>query len=878
MRRFRSCAARVAILGALSAPLEADSLTFEEHIGPLLAARCSPCHMQGKKKHGLDARQRRLLVRGGDSGPAVVPGKPAESLLLKKISAGEMPPAGREKLTPAEIDAIRRWIEEGAATRGDEPPLGDGDEAFLSEDDRRHWGFRPVERPLVPSLGGEERIATPIDAFLLARLREKGLVLAPEADRRVLIRRISFDILGLPPSPGDMDEFVSDAAADAYDRLVDRLLASPRYGERWGRHWLDAAGYADSDGSTEEDTERPFAWKYRDYVIRALNADKPFDDFLAEQLAGDELAGYPGAELSPRTVELLTATGFLRAGVDGSGQGNIDQRLARHQAIADTLNILGTGILGLTLGCAQCHDHRYDPISQRDYHRLRALLEPAFDVDAWKTPSARRISLYTEEDRRKAAEVAAAVEKKRGEYRTQEASFVAAVADKVLTTQVADADREAARAAREAKPEARTAEQKLLLEKYPSLNVSAGTLYQYDAPAAEKLKAMNAEIEKLAAQRPPEDFVSALWEEPAPRRAGRLFIRGNPDQPAEEVAPGVPAVLVPPGANFELPAKPSREGIPSSSGRRLQLARWLTSPDQPLTARVIANRLWMHHFGGGLVPSAGDFGLQGDPPTHPELLDWLAAELMRGGWRLKPIHRLILTSAAYRQSARATEKARDADPENRLLGRRSLLRIEGEVLRDAILAVSGALSLRKGGPPVPVREDADGSIVVGIDQKAESNRPGGEVPIGEEEFRRTVYVQVRRTRPLSFLGAFDTPVMETNCPRRSTSIVATQALVLLNGPFVRREAERFARRLLCEAVDDDARVDLAFRLAFGRPASPAERDEALAFLREGARLAPQVPAPQESKAESKTESKATPKPLVDFCHAIFNAGEFVFVE
>jgi hypothetical protein len=838
------------LIGAIS---QAASFTFEEHVLPILKANCFPCHSSGKRKHGLDVRQRQLLLRGGDSGPAIAPGNAAGSRLFQRVSRSEMPPGERKKLSPEEIETIRRWIDEGAKTSGDETPIVEDANDFLTPADREHWAFKPISRPPVPAPNASDRARTPVDAFILEKLKSKGLSFSSDAEPRALLRRAYFDLTGLPPPAEEADELLSDPMPGAYERLVDRLLSSPSYGERWGRHWLDAAGYADSDGYTDADSERPHAWKYRDYVIKSFNDDKPYDVFLTEQIAGDELAGYPGCELTPRNIELLTATGYLRNASDGSGQGNVDPLRARNQVIADTIGILGSGVLGLTVNCAQCHDHRYDPISQRDYHRLRATLEPAYDTSSWKTPDARRISLSTEADRKKAAEVAAAVETKRAERNGKEAELVRAVAEKLISEKIPENERDPARAAFNLPPEKRTSDQKALFEKHPFLKISGGTLYQYDQPAADKVKALDAEIGQLAATRPPEDFVSALWEEPGHAPKSHLFLRGQPDQPAEEVAPGGLAVLFRPAESFQF--EPAGNSL-KTSGRRLELARWLTRPDHPLTARVIVNRVWMHHFGRGLVATSGDFGTQGEKPSHPELLDWLADEFVRGGWKLKQLHRLIMTSTVYLQSAVKTRPGAEADPENELLWRKPLVRLEGEAIRDAMLATSGVLTRQAGGPAVPVKEDADGSIVVGIDKKAESNRPGPEVPMGADAFRRTVYVQVRRTRPLSFTTAFDAPVMETNCTRRPVSLVAPQALTLLNGSFAREEAQLFAKRLEKEAPDGAARVDLAFRLAFSRPPAPAERENARAFL--GAAV----------------EAEA----LTNFCQVLFNASEFIFID
>ena len=376
----------------------AEPVTFEKHVRPILKTHCFLCHGEaGVTKGKLDLRLRRLLVRGGESGAAIAPGEPSESYLLSRISAGEMPP-GDKKLSVTEIDVIRRWIAAGATTARPEPETIEGNE-YLSEEDRSYWAFQPVKRPDVPRVQDSQQVHTQIDAFLLKRLREKRLTMSRLADPVVLIRRVTFDLTGLPPTPEDVRRYLEDRRPGAWGRAVQRLLASPRYGERWGRHWLDAAGYADSEGYSDDDRVRPSAFRFRDYVIRSFNADRPFDEFITQQLAGDELVPPPGRTLEPDQVEALAATGYLRMAPDGTGSGGVDAMVARNEVVADTIRIVSTSLLGLTVGCARCHDHRYDPISQADYYRMRAIFEPALDPKSWKTPDGRKLSLYTDADR-----------------------------------------------------------------------------------------------------------------------------------------------------------------------------------------------------------------------------------------------------------------------------------------------------------------------------------------------------------------------------------------------------------------------------------------------------------------------------------------------
>src|SRR5438552_3613056 len=479
-----------------------------------------------------------------------------------------MPP-GTKKLARAEVELIGRWIAGGAKVEHAEPEtIAAG--MHLTPEDRAYWAYQPVRHPPLPAVHGRDRVCTPIDTFLLARLESRGLTFAPEADRRTLIRRVTFDLTGLPPTPAEVDAFLADRSPDAYERLVDRLLASPHYGERWGRHWLDVAGYADSEGFAQEDALRPHAYKYRDYVIRALNADKPFDEFVREQLAGDELGGRDLDRQKARQVEAQAA--------------KIDRERLKKQ---------------------------------------QEFIEATFNKEVAKLPESLRAK---------------------------------------------------ARAARTAPAATRSAEQKKLLQDYPSLNVSAGSLYLYDAKAAAELKKLADQATAVRARKPVEDFVRALTEVPGQVPATFLFHRGDPDQPKQVVAPGGLTIL-----DDVLPLRVVKvSGLPTT-GRRLALARWLTDPRHPLTGRVLVNRVWMHHFGKGLVATPGDFGRLGERPTHPELLDWLASEFVAptwraegreapGAWSVKHLHRLILTSAAYRQSSMRKAGKDAADPDNKLLG------------------------------------------------------------------------------------------------------------------------------------------------------------------------------------------------------------------
>ncbi|MEX2287527.1 MAG: PSD1 and planctomycete cytochrome C domain-containing protein [Planctomycetaceae bacterium] len=850
---------------------KAHTLTFEHDIRPILRAHCFDCHGSADELKGkLDLRLRRSMVKGGESGPAVVPGKLDESLLYHRVLVGEMPP-GDVHLSEKEIATIGRWIEAGAPTVRDEPEsVGPG--LGITAEERSFWSFQPIVRPPVPLFVDDSRVRTPVDALLAARLREKGLSFSPDADKRTLLRRTYFDLIGLPPTPAEEEQFLADNSSDAYERLVDRLLASPNYGERWGRHWLDVAGYADSEGDTQSDTPRTDAYKYRDYVIRSFNADKPFDRFIHEQLAGDEMVAPPYANLSDESTELLTATGFLRMSVDGTVSGGGDQEALRNQVMADTIKIVSSSLLGLTVGCAQCHDHRYDPISQADYYRMRAVFEPAYNWKNWQVPSQRRVSLYTDVDRAKAAEVDAAAGQLSAERDAKQTAFIDAALEKELL-KFDEALRGPIRTAFHTPADKRTDEQKELLAKYPSANINGGNLYQYNPQAADEIKKYGARIGAIQAQKPVEEFIRVLMEFPGNVPDTFVFHRGDHRQPKEKVEPG-DLTITSTAERFEIPSKAS--DLPTS-GRRTAYARRLTSGTHPLVTRVLVNRVWMHHFGKGLVDTPADFGSLGQRPTHPELLDWLADEFVKQQWSLKRLHKLIMMSTAYRQSSFRDSAKEQIDPDNILYWRKPVIRLDAEALRDSILATSGAFNRKMFGPPVPVKEDTVGQIVVGIDNKTPENRPGDNIPLNGEEFRRSVFVEVRRSRPLAMLRAFDAPVMETNCDRRPTSTASTQSLMLMNSEFIVEQADQFAQRLVREAGSDvRAQLSHGWRLAFSRSASETELTQSLQFV---TAQGEHIKSGQNGSGDQQIPtSDAQQQALRDFCQTLLCANEFLYVD
>jgi len=871
---LRSCLTLMLVAIPLALPAgetPPDAVKFESHVRPILKAHCWQCHgEEDDVKGGLDARLVRSLLKGGDSGPALVAGKHAESLIYERVAAGEMPP-GKKKLSPRDLEILARWIDQGAAAARPEPEALAAGDTFTDEE-RAHWSFQPIRRSPLPRVRNAELVRSPADDFLLAALQTRNLSYAPEADRATLIRRLSYDFTGLPPTPEAVDRFVQDPATDAYERLVDELLASPAYGERWGRHWLDAAGYADSDGYSEKDLERKWAWKYRDYVIRAFNDDKPWNEFLVEQLAGDELLTPPYANLTAEQADRLIATGFLRMGPDGTGDGGVDQNVARNETIAETIKIVSTSLLGLTVGCAQCHAHRYDPISHADYYRIRSLFEPAYDWKNWRVPNARLVSLWSDETRAQAA----AADKELQDVSKQRTDELDKIVSETFERELAKLPMEVqpqAKAVRETPADKRTDEQKQLIKEYPFLNVDRGSVYLY---VPDRLTGFNKKWDELTEatrkKRPADDYVQCLCEVPGQIPPTKLFSRGDFNQPKQDVAPGELAVLN--STAFSIPA--DDPAIPTS-GRRLAYARYLTNGRHPLVARVLVNRFWLHHFGRGLVATAGDFGYLGEKPTHPELLDWLADEFMAGGWKLKRLQKLIVTSRAYRQESRRRDELDSVDPENRWLGRMSVRRLEAETIRDALLALSGRLSTRPAGPPVPVSPDDVGQIVVGVDTRDSAGRPSGKVvPLGEDEFRRSIYVQVRRSTPLGMLEPFDVPVMSPNCQQRASSTVAPQSLLMMNSPFVAQEALAMAVRIEREVgADLSARFQRAWRLAFGRAPSAAEIEGGLGFLvrqteADGATLAPADP-----KSPPPDPARVA---LANLCQALVSSNGFLYVD
>ncbi|HAB12731.1 MAG TPA: hypothetical protein DCE47_13680, partial [Planctomycetaceae bacterium] len=655
---------------------EAKPLTFEADIRPIFRSHCYDCHGSIKEKKGkLDLRLARLMIAGGETGPAIVAGDPDGSFLVKRLREGSMPP-GDVRVSDEEIAKISRWIKQGAKTARPEPKqIGAG--LGITPEERSWWAFEPISRPPVPGSVGKGRVRTEIDAFVLARLKEKKLGFASDADRLTLVRRVHLDLLGLPPTFEQAQAFINDKRDDAYERLIDECLESPHYGERWGRHWLDVSGYADSEGYTNDDRVRPYAYKYRDYVIRAFNDDMPFDRFIQEQLAGDEMIVGPLKNLGPHQVQKLVATGFLRMAADGTESNPPDAAVAKNQVVADTIKIVSSALLGLSVGCAQCHDHRYDPISQVDYYRIRAVFEPGYDWKSWRNPSQRRVSLYTDAQRSVRAEVQKEIDVVNKEKTAKQQKYIQEALEKEYA-RYGEPLRGEMRKAKTTPGSKQTDKQKALLKKYPNLNVNGGNLYQYNSKHADEIKAYAPRIAKIQKRIPIEDFVRALTEnigKPGTAPKTFLFHRGDFLRP-QKAGPAIPA-----GLGTLPPVKP-RNRDPKHLADRLDLARWLVSDENPLSPRVAVNQTWSHLFGKGLVRTINDFGVRGDLPTHPALLDWLSTEYRRLKWSRKALIRTIVLSATYRQSSATSNQLAQSDPQNTLLGRQTRFRLQAEIIRD----------------------------------------------------------------------------------------------------------------------------------------------------------------------------------------------------
>jgi hypothetical protein len=787
----------ILLLGGILAALFGQSTPIEKTAQKLLDTKCGSCHGQARMSD-LDLRERATILKGGKRGPAVVPGKAAASLLYKAVKREgdlQMPP-GKSALTPSEVAVVRDWINAGARWES----------AAAKAADPSWWSFRKPVRPPAPAVKNTAWVKNPIDAFILAKLEQKGLHPAPPADRQTLVRRAYFDLHGLPPTPEQVDEFVKDASPDAYEKLIERLLASPRYGERWGRYWLDLVRYADTSGF-ETDHFFITAWRYRDYVIRCFNTDKPYTTFVQEQIAADELwstnMDLEGTLKLPKekeeNVNRRIGTSLFTIGsfpIEFTYYG--DQFRAEWQA--DAVDTVGAAFLGLTVGCARCHDHKFDPISQRDYYRMTALFAGSVE---------REIPLGSLFD-----------------VQTASRNFPLLAHAQVLKQMAGGGRRRGARG-------------------------GAGRQQQADpldpdapAPAAAPDPQRAALMQKLgeAYARAPEHYPVAnvlAHEEVVPDT--HILYKGDFKKKGEKVEPGYLSALNP-GPPIHEP-----KDVLFVPQRRKALALWLTAPNQPLLGRVMVNRIWQGHFGEGIVRTPNDFGRQGEAPTHPELLDWLAVEFADRGWSIKQMHRLMMLSSTYRSSSVTDDDTLKQDPENHYLTRMNRRRLDADSIRDTILAVAGTLNLKMGGVGVIPPLSREEILAARMPNLWPAN------PDPAEHNRRSIYLQMKRSMTLPILQIFDAPDTSASCPRREKSTVAPQALALMNGESTAAQAEQFAARVLKQAgANPDAQVDTSWRLAFARTPSAAERQTALDYLHRNS--------------------------LQRLCLLIFNMSEFIYVD
>ena len=799
---------------------------FEQEVRPILADNCFECHgpTLAKVKGGLRMTGRDAFLRGGDSGPALAPGNLTSSRMLRAVrytdSELRMPP--KKRLTEAQVESLERWVAMGAPWPADATaaaaPAG-SDSGVRRDIDldagRTWWSFQPVVRPTPPAVGGA---STPIDAFILDRLQSEGLKAAPLADRRTLARRAYFDLIGLPPTLAELEAFANDQRPDAWERLIDGLLARPEYGERWGRHWLDLVRYAQTSGY-ERDEEKPLAWRYRDWVIDAFNADMPYDRFILEQVAGDEL---PDA-----TSASVIATGFYRLGVWDSEPD--DAELADYDELDDTLRTISEGFMGLTVGCCRCHDHKFDPLPQEDYYSLLSFLRmvqpyspPKYSLDSpTLTPLDLDWRKATAWERGRRDSIAAL---NREEGRLKELGKQRAVQKEL-------ANRPQLAAAQALPAEQRTPDQQrslaALFEKKWTQDEIIGAL-----ETADRQQLLKVNLDQMTAE---ESFPGDLDWALTVREAGggplptRLFVRGKPSTPAQEVPLRFPRVLFP-SDEAALVTSVTPPASHASAGRRLALAQWIASPGHPLTARVLVNRVWQHHFGRGLVPTPNDFGHNGEAPTHPQLLDWLADEFVKQGWSIKRLQKLVMMSDAYRRSSVADdEDAVAKDPGNALLWRQNRRRLEAEPLRDTVLSVAGRLDPTRGGPAF--YPDLAREVLAGLSRPGEGWGPAR----ADEENRRGVYAYVKRNLTDPLFEAFDRPNPSLPVAVRPVTTVPSQALVLLNSGFMARGAKSFAERVAADAGEDPAaRVRRAWVLALGRSPTADEERIALDYLQRAA--------------------------------------------
>jgi len=828
-------------------PTLTEKAPNQHDVLPIVLLRCTVCHGARLQEGGLDLRTPESMLAGG----ALVAGDPDGSKMIQRIESQACPPQELllkyfvKRPPSTEVKVLRDWIAAGATVKDIAPDVATTEpDPLVSDEDRRHWAFQPPKA---------DPGAASVDYFIGKRLTENGLDFSLEASRDTLIRRAYLDLIGMPPSAEEWQRWRTGDEEIWFPSMINYLLASPHYGERWGRYWLDVAGYADSEGGVSSDPIREVAWKYRDYVVDAFNGDKPYDRFLIEQIAGDELIDVEKAEVvTDEMVDNLVATGFLRMGIDQTGSRTMNFVSERLGVIGDVVSVLGSGVMGLTMECVKCHTHKYDPIPQRDYYRFKAIFQGALDEHDWLSFKTRKLRFDTPERMQRIAEVNPPFE---AELKLLSNMLKKCETDRDAALlqehhpELSEAEIKTTLTALRKADNQRTATEATLVEKFrvaellPNASQPGAVLDTRSAVSSVK-----NEIAAVRKKMVPSSTIRAMWDRGDPSPA-YILRRGEYNKPGRLVGPGVPSVLT----NGQTPFKvepPFPDGTPKT-GRRLAFARWLTQPDHPLTARVMVNRMWHHHFGAGIVRTLENFGVRGADPTHPELLDWLAVEFVEGGWSVKEMHRLMMNSRAYRQSSRITDKLVAADPENYLFSRMPLRRMNAEALRDSLLFVSGKLDNTPGGPPDPVSVDRNG--LVSVDSAANGN------------WRRSIYAQYRRTEIPTMMETFDYPEMGPNCYQRSVSTVSPQSLMLLNNGRVRELAAALAVRVEASVVGDGEsapgageKVDAVYRIALSRLPENEERRLGIEALRELQAL--------------------SPEPLEAYCHAILNSAAFIYID
>jgi hypothetical protein len=812
--------------GVFAEDRPSSSDLFEMQVRPTLQIRCVKCHGDQKQEGNLRLDTRDHLLSGGDSGQAVVPGDASASTLVAAIrhESFEMPPDGQ--LDPESIDAIARWIDQGAPWPEHSEPIRERGK-MLSDQDRAWWAFQPVRTPPVPPVawsdaaensGGSTIIPNPIDAFVWQRLAARGMSPAPRAEKRTLIRRLYFDLLGLPPTPAEIDQFLADESPDAWTHVVDRLLEDPRYGEHWAQYWLDIVRYAESDG-WNKDSFRDQIFRYRDYVVNAFNHDKPLPEFIREQLAGDQL---PGDD-----PERLVATGFLRLGIY-----EYNQRDARGQwddIMNEVTDVTADVFLGLGMACARCHDHKFDPILQRDYFRLRSFFEPMIWHDQAPAVTRDEHEAYErqlEVWRRETADIQQRIEELVAPY--HERKWRSTVEKFPLEIQACFYKPESDRDSWEHQMAYLVSRQFVEESGGPLSGMSKEDKARYDA-LQEELAAHQVKC--------PQSLPIAMGVRDFHGRIAPTTVPDDRDR--TPIEPGVIEVLR--GSSADCLTLPDPSSFPASTGRRAALAAWLGDARNPLSARVYVNRIWQQHFGRGIVETANDFGTMGAQPTHPQLLDWLAAGFIEHGWSTKWLHKLILSSATWQQSAVHPQCGRyeQLDPEETLIWRAAVRRLSAEQIRDAMLSVSGELHVGLGGPSVP-----------------------REVP------RRSLYLKRIRNSPDELLQLFDAAAGLKSVAQRSSTTTPTQALLLINGEYGLARARAFAMRLINRGGDPQQMLVHAFQLVWGRSPSDDELAQAIRF----------VAAPPDDHQAVESARMVDPERLVDLCHVLLNSNEFLYFD